>query len=69
VTVLRASIGIGVLLYAGLWVIAVNGATMLVPILTVPVVLAVLIAGGNYLSQYLGLPARKQRFEDRETKP
>ncbi len=63
-TVTRIVIALGVAIYVGLWVLALNGASSLVPLLVVPLVLIVLVAGGNWLSSYMGLPGRPQKFHD-----
>jgi hypothetical protein len=55
-------IALGVLVYAGLWVVVAAGATALAaPLVLIPV-LVVLIAGGNLLSGWLGVPRKPQQF-------
>lgn len=63
-TVLRVTIGLGAAVYLGLWAIALSGASGLGPFLAIPLVLAVLVAGGNLLSHFMGLPARPTKFRD-----
>jgi len=55
---------VGIVLYAGLWVVAVNGARGLVAPLAIPVVLAVLVWLGLRLERYLGVTPRRPRFDD-----
>jgi hypothetical protein len=57
---------VGVVLYVLLWALALNGAGSLVAPLLIPVVLAVLVAGGVALNRWLGLPTRQQHFNDRD---
>jgi len=64
-SVTRATIVVGGVLYVGLWVLALAGARSLIEPLAIPLVLVVLVAGGNWLSHYMGLPARSQRFRER----
>ena len=52
------------LFYIFLWVLAVNGVSSLVPLLTVPVVLAVLVAFGVWLNRFVGITQRQQHFQD-----
>jgi hypothetical protein len=56
----------GAIIYAFLWLIALNGANWLEPLLAVPVILVVLIAGGSWLTRYLGLTPRSPKFHDRD---
>jgi hypothetical protein len=69
VSVRRAAWIGGLVLYAGLWVLAANGVTSLVAPLTVPVVLAVLVWLGLQLNRYLGLAPHRPRFDDGEDDP
>jgi hypothetical protein len=57
---------VAVVIYVFLWVLALNGAGSLVAPLLIPLVLAVLVAGGVALNRYLGLPPRQQHFNDRD---
>ncbi len=60
----RATIVVGLVLYAGLWVLAAAGASSLVGPLLVPLVLAVLVGGGVALNRFLGTSPRSPRFEE-----
>jgi uncharacterized membrane protein YfhO len=62
----RITIIVALLLYVLLWIIALNGASGLIPILAIPVVLAVLVAAGVGLNRYMGITPRKQHFNDRD---
>jgi hypothetical protein len=53
------------LFYVFLWVLALNGVSSLVPLLAVPVVLAVLVAFGVWLNRFMGIAQRQQHFQDR----
>jgi hypothetical protein len=50
-------------------IIAFNGANTLLEPLLIPLVLVVMVGGGNWLSHYIGLPGRAQKFRDRDNKP
>ena len=65
-SVRRATLIAGLVVYAGLWVLAANGATSLVAPLAVPAVLAVLVWLGLQLNRYLGLSPHRPRFDDGE---
>jgi len=69
VIVLRTTVVVVGLFYVLLWVIALNGATSLIAPLVVPLVLAVLVAGGVALNRFMGITPRKQHFNDREDEP
>jgi len=71
VTFLRATIALAVAIYVFLWVIALNGASGMVPLLVVPLILAAMIILGVALQRFMGLPPRKQHFRDRgdDSKP
>lgn len=62
-------IALGVLLYGFLWVLAANGVSSLVAPLTIPVVLAVLVAGGVALNRFMGITPHRPRFQDRDDEP
>ncbi|HWD95908.1 MAG TPA: hypothetical protein VG246_05765 [Acidimicrobiales bacterium] len=64
-TYLRATIVVALAIYVFLWVVALNGASGMVPLLVVPLILAAMIALGVALQRFMGLPARKQHFRDR----
>jgi fatty acid desaturase len=65
VTYLRATIVLAIAIYVFLWVVALNGASGMVPLLVVPLILAAMIALGVALQRFMGLPPRKQHFRDR----
>jgi fatty acid desaturase len=65
VTYVRATIVLAIAIYVFLWVVALNGASGMVPLLVVPLVLAVMIVLGVALQRFMGLPPRKQHFRDR----
>ncbi len=52
-------------IYIFLWVLALNGASNMVPLLAVPLVLAVLVAFGVWLNRFMGISPRQQHFESR----
>jgi hypothetical protein len=52
-------------IYIFLWVIALNGASNMIPLLAVPLVLAVLVAFGVWLNRFMGITPRQQHFEHR----
>lgn len=60
----RTMIVVGALIYVFLWVIALNGAGQLVPILAIPGVLAVMVALGVGLGRFIGITPREQHFDD-----
>lgn len=62
----RVIVVLAVLVYIGLWVLALNGASNLVPPLLLPLVLAVLVWAGLALNRYLEISPRKQEFDERE---
>ena len=64
-TYVRATIVLAIAIYVFLWVVALNGASGMVPLLVVPLVLAVMIVLGVALQRFMGLPPRKQHFRDR----
>jgi hypothetical protein len=69
VTYLRATIVVALAIYIFLWVVALNGASGMVPLLVVPLILAAMIALGVALQRFMGLPPRKQHFRDRGDDP
>jgi hypothetical protein len=69
VTYLRATIVLALAIYVFLWVVALNGASGMVPLLVVPLILAAMIALGVALQRFMGLPPRKQHFRDRGDDP
>jgi hypothetical protein len=70
-TVTKATIAFGVLVYGLLWIVALNGASSLIPILAIPLVLAVLVGAGTLMQNFMGIPGRSPKFrrpEDDENK-
>ena len=67
--VTRATIAVAVLLYLGLWVLALSGATNLIEPLLIPPVLAALVVMGVALQRFMGLPPRRPHFRDGEDEP
>jgi fatty acid desaturase len=65
VTYVRATIVLAIAIYVFLWVVALNGASGMVPLLVVPLILAAMIVLGVALQRFMGLPPRKQHFRDR----
>ena len=65
-TWLRGTIAVGVGIYILLCAVALNGSTTYSTLLVVPPILLLMIAGGNWLTTYMGLPARKQQFRQRD---
>ena len=52
------------LVYALLWGVALNGANGLIGPLAVPLILVVLVGGGNWLSNFMGLSAKAPKFRN-----
>jgi hypothetical protein len=69
VRVTRITFLAGLALYLLLWALALAGATQLVAPLVIPLVLAVLVAAGVGLQRWMGLPARRPHFRDRDEGP
>lgn len=63
--VTRITIVLGIVLYVFLWILALHGATMLMPLLAVPLILVVLIGAGNLLENFMGI-RRRGRGPDRD---
>ena len=61
----RLAIVLGGLIYIGLWVIALNGASRWVPPLMLPLILGVLVGGGNWLTRFMGIERKPQQFRKR----
>jgi len=53
------------LVYVFLWVLALRGVSSLIPLLAVPLVLALLVAFGVWLNRFMGITPRRQHFVDR----
>jgi hypothetical protein len=69
VSVLRLTVAFGVLVYLGLWALAIAKAHGLIPVLILPLVLGLLVAGGNWFSQFMGMPARSPKFKRPDDEP
>ncbi|MBU6515008.1 MAG: hypothetical protein KGQ78_03850 [Acidobacteria bacterium] len=54
------------LFYVFLWVLDLNGMTSLTPVLVVPAVLAVLVAFGVWLNNFMGITPRSPKFVEPE---
>lgn len=61
----RLGIILGGLVYLLLWAITLNGGSRLVAPLTVPIVLVVLVGGGNWLNNFMGIERKPQKFRKR----
>ena len=61
----RLGVVLGGLVYLLLWAIALNGGSRLVAPLTVPIVLAILVGGGNWLNNFMGIKRKPQEFRKR----
>jgi hypothetical protein len=57
---------VALLIYIGLWVLALNGASSLIIPLVVPLILAAMVAGGVALERFIGVTPRKPKFQDRD---
>jgi hypothetical protein len=66
VIVTKITIAVALLVYVGLWILAINGARGLLPILIVPLVLVVLIGAGSALTRYMGIPTHSPKFNDHD---
>ena len=49
--------------------LALNGASGMIPLLVVPLILAAMIALGVALQRFMGIPPHKQHFRDRGDDP
>jgi hypothetical protein len=65
-TVTKITLVIAAIFYVFLWVLAFNGVSSLVAPLAIPLILAVLVAGGVALNRFMGIAPRKQHFQDRD---
>ncbi|MHB1088722.1 MAG: hypothetical protein ACYC19_08175 [Acidimicrobiales bacterium] len=65
-TVTKITMALAAMLYVFLWVLAFNGVSSLVAPLAIPLILAVLVAGGVALNRFMGIAPRKQHFEERD---
>lgn len=64
----RGTLIFGFLLYIFLWILFLNGASTLLPLIAVPPILVVLVGGGNFLDNVLGIRRRPPKFRDRNEK-
>jgi hypothetical protein len=62
----RGALIFGFLLYIFLWILFFAGASAFLPLLVIPPVLVVLVGGGNFLDQFLGIKHRAPKFRDRD---
>lgn len=60
----RIAMVLGMLIYIFLWIIALNGASTFIAPLVIPLVLAVLVAGGVALDRFIGVTPRRPHFDD-----
>lgn len=65
--VTKITIGVGVLIYVFLWVLALHGAASLIPMLSVPVIVMVLVALGVALQRFIGITPRSPKFDETPT--
>jgi len=65
-SVTRITIAVGLLVYVGLWILEFNGANGLLAPLLIPLVLAVMVAGGVALDRFIGITPHKPKWDDRE---
>ena len=50
-------------IYIFLWGVALNGASGLTPLLATPLVLVVLVAGGNWMTSSMGIKRKSPQFK------
>ncbi len=62
--VTRATAVVVGLVYVFLWVLALHGVSSLVPVLAVPLVIALLVAFGVWLNRFMGITPRAQHFQE-----
>mgnify|MGYP006270267493 FL=1 len=62
----RGTLIFGLFLYIFLWLLFINGASTLLPLLVIPPVLVVLVGGGNFIEHVLGIRHRAPKFRDRD---
>ncbi len=62
----RATLVAALVVYLGLWAIALSGATSLIEPLVIPLALAVMVALGVWLNRFMGVAPREQHFRDPE---
>ncbi|MHB1208228.1 MAG: hypothetical protein ACYC1I_00800 [Acidimicrobiales bacterium] len=64
--VTKITLALALVVYVFLWVLALNGVSSLVAPLAIPLILAVLVAGGVALNRFMGIAPRKQHFQERD---
>lgn len=62
-TVTKATIVFLAVVYLFLWGVALNGASGLIPLLSTPLVLVVLVGGGNWLTATMGIKRKSPQFK------
>ena len=65
-TLRRITIAVGLLFYIFLWLLVLNGATSLLPIVVVPLVLWIIIVVGVALTKFIGIKPRESHFESKD---
>jgi fatty acid desaturase len=65
-TLRRVTMAVGLLLYIFLWLLVFNGATSLLPIVVVPLVLWFVIVVGVALTKFIGIKPRESHFESKD---
>ncbi len=65
-TLRRVTIAVGLLFYIFLWLLVLNGATSLLPIVVVPLVLWIIIVVGVALTKFIGIKPRESHFESKD---
>ncbi len=65
-TLRRVTIAVGLLFYIFLWLLVLNGATSLLPIVVVPLVLWIIIVIGVALTKFIGIKPRESHFESKD---
>ena len=65
-TLRRVTSVVGLLFYLFLWLLVINGATSLLPIVMVPLVLYVIIVVGVALTKFIGIKPRESHFESKD---
>lgn len=56
---------LGGLIYIALWIVALNGANRMIPPLMLPLILGLLVGGGNWLNRFMGIERKPQEFRKR----
>ena len=62
----KTAIVLLILIYAFLWFLEINGVSSLLAPLSIPLILAVMIAGGVALDRYLGVKPHKPKWNDED---